>query len=141
LNETERRAVDFEEGMTADFRGFLEQYLRWRMSLIWENREVFRVVLSEMLVNAELRERYLRRVVDPTMRIAEENFRSRMEQGEVRETEAPLAMRSVAGAVLGVLVLGLLGDEEINSRSDEVPDVLAGLLIHGLGAAEGDRRG
>ena len=142
LNETERRAADFEEGMATDFRGFLEQYLRRRISLIWENREVFRVVLSEMLVNAELRDRYVRHVVDPTMRIAEENFRSRMEQGEVRETDTPLAMRSVAGAVLGILVLGLLGDEEIGSRSDEVPDVLAGLLIHGLGAAEEeDRRG
>jgi AcrR family transcriptional regulator len=141
LNETERRAADFEEGMATDFRSFLEQYLRRRMSLIWENREVFRVVLSEMLVNVELRDRYLRQVVDPTMRIAEENFRSRMEQGEVRETDAPLAMRSMAGSVLGVLVLGLLGDEEIYSRSDEVPDILAGLLIHGLGAAEGDRLG
>jgi AcrR family transcriptional regulator len=141
LNETERRAADFEEGMAADFPGFLEQYLRRRMSLIWENREAFRVVLSEMLVNADLRERYLRRVVDPTMRIAEENFRSRMEQGEVREADVPLAVRSAAGALLGVLVLGLLGDEEINSRSDEVPDVLAGLLTRGLGAAEGDQRG
>jgi TetR/AcrR family fatty acid metabolism transcriptional regulator len=139
LNETERRAEDFEEGMATDFRGFLEQYLRRRMSLMWENREVFRVVLSEMLVNADLRERYLRYVVDPTMRIAEENFRSRMEQGEVRETDAPLAMRSVAGAVLGVLVLGLLGDEETYSRFDEVPDVLAGLLTHGLDANERDR--
>jgi AcrR family transcriptional regulator len=139
LNETERRAADFEEGMAMDLRAFLEQYLRRRMSLIWENREVFRVVISEILVNAELRERYLEHVVDPTMNIAEENFRSRMEQ-EMRKTEAPLAMRSVAGAVLGVLVLGLLGDEEINSRWEEVPDVLAGLLIHGLGAAGGDWR-
>ena len=139
LNETERRAEDFEEGMATDFRGFLKGYLRRRMLLIWENREVYRVVLSEMLVNAELRELYLRRVVEPTMRIAEEHFRSRMEQGEVRETDAPLAMRSVAGAVLGVLVLGLLGDEEVGSRPDEIPDVLAGLLVHGLGATEGDR--
>ncbi len=139
LNETERRAEDFEEGMATDFPGFLKEYLRRRMSFIWENREVFRVVLSEMLVNAELRELYLRRVVEPTMRIAEENFRSRMEQGEVRETDAPLTTRSVAGAVLGVLVLGLLGDEEVGSRADEIPDVLAGLLVHGLGATEGDR--
>jgi TetR/AcrR family fatty acid metabolism transcriptional regulator len=139
LNETERRAEDFEEGMATDFEGFLRDYLSRRMSLIWENREVFRVVLSEMLVNAELRELYLRRVVEPTMRIAEENFRSRMERGEVRHTDAPLATRSVAGAVLGVLVLGLLGDEEIGSRPDEVPDVLAGLLIRGLGATEGGR--
>jgi TetR/AcrR family fatty acid metabolism transcriptional regulator len=139
LNETERRAADFEGGKATDFRGFLEQYLRQRMSLIWENREVFRVALSEMLVNAELRELYLRRVVAPTMRIAEDNFRSRMERGEVRRTDAPLAMRSVAGAVLGVLVLGLLGDEEVGSRPEQVPDVLAGLLLDGLSATEGDR--
>jgi AcrR family transcriptional regulator len=138
LNETERRAEDFEEGTATDFREFLEEYLRRRMSLIWENQEVFRVVLSEMLVNAELRDLYLRRVIEPTMRMAEENFRSRMEQGEVRRTDAPLAMRSVAGAVLGLLVLGLLGDEEVGSRPDEIPDVLAGLLVHGFGATEGD---
>ncbi len=141
LNETERRAEDFEEGMATDFRGFFEQYLRRRMSLIWENREVFRIVLSEMLVNAELRERYLRQVVDPTMRIAEQNLRSRMVQGEVRETDAPLAARSLAGAVLGVLVLGLLGEEEVASRPDEVSDVLAGLLLNGLGTSEGERHG
>jgi AcrR family transcriptional regulator len=139
VNETERRAEDFEEGMATDFRGFFNEYLRRRMSFIWENREVFRVVLSEMLVNAELRGLYLQQVVAPTMGITEENFRSRMEQGEVRQTDAPLATRSVAGAVLGVLVLGLLGDEEIGSRSEEVPDVLAELLIHGLDATEGGR--
>src|ERR671920_1727181 len=138
LNETERRAEDFEEGMATDFRGFLEEYLRRRMSMIWENRKVFRVVLSEMLVNAELRELYLRQVIEPTMRIAEENFRSRMEQGEVRQTDASLAVRSVAGAVLGVLVLGLLGDEAVGSRTDEIPLVLAGLLANGLGATERD---
>jgi AcrR family transcriptional regulator len=137
LNETERRAADFEEGMATDFPGFLKEYLRRRISLMWENREVFRIVLSEILVNAELRARYLQRVVDPTMKIAEENFRLRVEQGEARETDASLAMRSVAGAVLGILVLGLLDDEEINSRSDEVPNVLAGMLLHGLDATKG----
>ena len=138
LNETERRVEDFEEDTATDFRGFLEEYLRRRMSLIWENREVFRVVLSEMLVNAELRELYLRQVVEPTMRMAEENFRSRMEEGEVRRMDASLAMRSVAGAVLGLLVLGLLGDEEVGSRPEEIPDVLAALLVHGLDATEED---
>lgn len=141
LNETERRAGDFEEGLATDFRGFLGEYLRRRVSSIWEDREVFRVALSEMLVNAELRELYLRRVVEPTMRIAEEDFRSRMEQGEVRQTDAPLAVRAVAGAVLGVLVLGLLGDEEVGSRSDEVPHVLSRLLVDGLGATGGGRHG
>jgi hypothetical protein len=91
-----------------------------------------------MLVNAELRELYLRQVVEPTMRMAEENFRSRMEEGEVRRMDAPLAMRSVAGAVLGLLVLGLLGDEEVGSRPEEIPNVLAALLVHGLDATKGN---
>ena len=138
LNETERRAEHFGEGMATDFRGFLDEYLRRRMALIWENREVFRIVLSEMLVNTELRKAYIRQVVAPTMGIAEENFRSRMEQGEIRRIDASLAARSVAGAVLGVLVLGLLGDEEVGARPDEVARVLAGLLLHGLDPSEGN---
>ena len=137
LNETERRAEHFEVGLSTDFQGFFEEYLRRRMTLIWENREVLRVLLSEMLVNAGLRDRYLRETVEPTMRIAEDNFRSRIQQGEVRETDAPLAMRSIAGSIFGVLLLGLLGDEEINSRWDEVPEVLTRLLVHGLVADEG----
>jgi TetR/AcrR family transcriptional regulator, fatty acid metabolism regulator protein len=140
LNETERRAEDFEEGLASDFESFVEEYLRRRMALIWQNREVFRVVLSEMLVNAELRERYLRQVVEPTMKIGEENFRSRMEQGEARATDASLAMRATAGAVLGLLVLGLLGDEEVGARWDEASGVLAGLLVHGFDAGGGSRR-
>ena len=109
------------------------------MSFIWENREVFRIVLSEMPVNVELRELYLRQVVAPTMGTAEESFHSRIEQGEARDTDAPLAMRFVAGSVLRVLILGLLGDEEVGSRSEEIPDILAGPLIHGLDATEGGR--
>lgn len=137
LNETERRAEDFEEGMATGFRDFMQEYLGRRMSLMWQNREVFRVILSEMLVNAKLRETYLDQVVKPTMRIGEENFRSRAERGEVRVTDAPLTVRILAGTVLGILVLGLLGDEELQSRWEDVPDVLAELLIHGFDEGDG----
>jgi AcrR family transcriptional regulator len=139
LNETERRAEDFEEGVATDFGSFVEAYLHRRMALIWENREVFRVVLSEMLVNTSLRERYMREVVEPTMRIGEENFGSRVKQGGTRATDAALATRVTAGAVLGLLVLGLLGDKEVPERWDEASAVLSGLLVNGLGIAGGGR--
>jgi TetR/AcrR family fatty acid metabolism transcriptional regulator len=139
LNETERRAEDFEVGLAGDFDGFVEAYLRHRMAVIWENREIFRVVMAEMLVNARLRERYMREVVEPTMRIGEQNFRARIEQGTARATDVPLAMRAFAGAVLGLLVLGLLGDEELGSRWNEASGVLGGVLLHGLEKTGGDR--
>jgi AcrR family transcriptional regulator len=139
LNETERRAEDFREGLGTDFQGFFEAYLRHRMDLIWENREIFRVVMSEMLVNAGLRERYMREVVEPTMRIGEENFQERVRQGKMHATNEPLVMRVVAGSVLGLLVLGLLGEKEIASRWDEASGVLGELFLHGLEKAGGDR--
>jgi len=139
LNETERRAEDFREGLGTDFRGFFEAYLRHRMDVIWENREIFRVVMSEMLVNAGLRERYMREVVEPTMRIGEENFQERVGQGKLYATDAPLAMRVVTGSVLGLLVLGLLGDKEVTSRWDEASGVLGQMLLHGLEGMGDDR--
>jgi TetR/AcrR family fatty acid metabolism transcriptional regulator len=132
LNETERRAEDFEEGMVAPFGEFLGEYLRRRMSLMWENREVFRVVLSEMLVNVELRELYLRQVLTPTMRIAEEYFRAMVERGQIRSVDIPLAVRTLAGTVMGLLVLDLLGDEEVGARWQEIPEVVASIMSGGL---------
>src|SRR5215204_1438961 len=132
LNETERRAGDFEASLAENFEDFVEAYLHHRMAVIWDNREVFRVVLSEMLVNARLRERYMREVVEPTMEIGEENFRERIKQGKARATDVALATRAGAAAVLGLLVLGLLGDEEVGARWDEAAGVLSGMLLHGL---------
>jgi AcrR family transcriptional regulator len=138
LNETERRAEDFREGLATDFQSFFRAYLRHRMDVIWESREIFRVVMSEMLVNAELRERYMREVVEPTMRIGEKNFQERVRQGGVCATDAALAMRVVTGSVLGLLVLGLLGEKEVASRWDEASVVLGELLLHGLEKVGGD---
>jgi AcrR family transcriptional regulator len=139
LNETERRADDFREGLATDFQGFFQAYLRHRMALIWENREIFRVVMSEMLVNAGLRERYMREVVEPTMRLGEENFQERVGQENVCAEDVALAMRVVTGSVLGLLVLGLLGEKEVASRWDEATGALGALLLHGLEKREGDQ--
>lgn len=138
LNETERRAEDFREALATDYEGFFQAYLRHRMGVIWENREIFRVVMSEMLVNEGLRARYMREVVETTMRVGEENFQERVGQGKARAVDAPLATRVVAGSVLGLLVLGLLGDKELVARWDEAPGVLGELLLHGLETTAGD---
>ena len=52
--------------------------------------------------------------------------------GMVGDHDLPLSMRIVAGSVLGLLVLQLLGDETLSTRWQEIPDVLAGLLLAGL---------
>lgn len=132
LNETEHRGGDFERAREMEFRGFLEGYLHQRTSLISQNREVFRAVLPELMVNDEPRELYLRQLVAPTMKVAEEYFQAMVEHGQIRAVNVPLAVRTLAGTVLGLLMLDLLGDEEVEAHWQEIPEVVASIMSEGL---------
>src|SRR5918911_882434 len=67
LNETERREDDLAQVADTDIRHFMLQYFRQRFAALTQGGpEVFQVVLSEVLVNPELRELYLQQIVTPT---------------------------------------------------------------------------
>ncbi len=132
LNESTEREMQFALGSEQDVRAFFKAYVRQRISLIWPNAEVFRAVLPEMLVNAELRDLYYRQVLVPTFRVAEHYFLAQMEEGQLRNVDVPLAVRAIAGTVLGLLMTQLLGDELIAARWEELPEVLTTLMFDGL---------
>jgi AcrR family transcriptional regulator len=136
LNETEQRPEHFNAGLEGDFRMFLLAYLRQRTAALWSNAEVFRAILPELLVNPELREKYYQQVIEPTMRVAEEYFRVQVRQGQIREVDVPLTVRAMAGAVLGLLILQLLGDQQLASQWEQLPEVLSTLLFDGLKVQE-----
>lgn len=71
MNESDRRDVDFSKFTEGDFRSFMKAYLRHRLMVLKANNfEVFKVVISEVLVNQELRELYYRKIVEPTFTMA-----------------------------------------------------------------------
>ena len=121
-----------------EMKTFFAAYLRQRISLLWPNAEVFRVVLSEMLVNRELRELYYQQVILPTFEVAEHYFRSQSQEGHLRQIDLPLTGRAIAGTILGLLTTQLLGDETIAERWEELPEILTTLLFEGLKPGESD---
>jgi AcrR family transcriptional regulator len=132
LNETEQREQQLTPRSEGDFRSFFVTYLRHRMSLLWPNAEVFRAVLPEILVNAELRSLYYQQVIAPTIVLAEKYFQAQIEQGHLRQIDVPLSVRAIPGSILGLLLMQLLGDQEIASRWQELPEVLTTLIFDGL---------
>jgi AcrR family transcriptional regulator len=76
LNETTEREQQFARGSEQDVRSFFRAYLQQRIALLWPNAEVFRAVLPEMLVNAELRDLYYQQVLAPTFAIGEQFFQA-----------------------------------------------------------------
>src|SRR5947208_3528470 len=52
MNESDRREVDLSKFSEGDFRSFMKAYLRHRLMVIKaDNFELFRVVVSEIMVN------------------------------------------------------------------------------------------
>jgi TetR/AcrR family fatty acid metabolism transcriptional regulator len=136
LNESTEREQQLSPGSEQDVRGFFRTYLRQRMSLLWPNAEVFRAVLPEMLSNGELREIYFQQVLMPTFKVAERYFQAQSEEGRLRAINVPLLVRAIAGTLLGLLTIQLLGDEEIATRWEELPEVLTTLFFDGLKQVE-----
>src|SRR5258706_11608714 len=60
INETERRAEDLSQATAADMGTFMRAYFKQRLTVHLHSLEVFQVVLSEIMVNKELREQYYR---------------------------------------------------------------------------------
>lgn len=132
LNESTERQQQFTPESEQDMRSFFTSYLRQRMALLWPNAQVFQAVLPEMLVNEELRELYYQQVLVPTFTVAEHYFQAQSGTGQLRAIDVSLTVRAIAGMLLGLLTLQLLGDEVIAERWQELPEVLTSLLFDGL---------
>src|SRR5690348_2559194 len=75
INETELRGQHFAQVERGDIRAFVRSYIRRRFEVFTQTGfEVFQVLLSEILVDSELRELYYRQVIAPTFDLAERSF-------------------------------------------------------------------
>ncbi len=89
------------------------------------------------MVNPDLRERWYQQFIAQAVSPLEHYLRARIELGHMRPINVLLAVRSVQGVFLGLLVLRTLGDAPLLSRWDELPEVLATIIFDRLRPAEG----
>jgi hypothetical protein len=68
----------------------------------------------------------------PTFTVAEHSLQPQRGAGQVQSLDVSLTARAIAGLLLGLLTLQLLGDEVIAQRWEELPEVLTSLLFDGL---------
>lgn len=141
VNQGQQRAADFAEALTADPAAFIRAYTAQRLThLSAGSLDVLRVILAELLVNPALAQSYVAEIIAPTFAIGERPFAQWSEAGAVRTRDPRLATRTMAGAVLGLLLIRMLGDPYLEEHWGEVGDVLSDLMLHGLDVQEGAER-
>jgi AcrR family transcriptional regulator len=135
LNETEQRQQDLARPADAEADAFVRTYVRHRFDVFERvGLDALQVLLSEVLVNPPLRERYLRDIIEPTFAIAD----AAVETWAASATYDPrLATRANAALVLGCLVLRLCGERLLTERWDEVPDLVADMILTSQGGRHG----
>lgn len=131
---------DISEELTAaldvDARDFLLAVARHRMTLIEQHYEIFQAILPEIMVNPDLRDRFYRQFAHPLAALLEQYTEVQIESEHVRPVNVPLAVRSVQGMFVGLLMLRILGDSMLASHWNDLPEVLVDLLFNGLGPGE-----
>ena len=138
LAELAELPQELEDAMQIDAREFLVGIFRDRMGRIVQTHEkMFQAILPEILINAELRERYFREFVQPTASMLEAYIQARVQLGHIRPINVPLAVRAVQGMFVGLLMFRILGDEPIRASWDELPEVIGAIIFEGLSPGDG----
>lgn len=141
LNESERRGSDLAKSLEGeiDVRPFMKAYVRHRLSVMSDNLRGFQAVLPDILANTELRERFLREVIEPSFQVAEPIFEQWVAAGAVRPMNAALALRLVSSTFFGMLVLRMMGDATLENAWADLPEVVTNFLFDGLENKEPSR--
>lgn len=116
-----------------DLRTFIRTFLQQPfMALKQNNFALFRIVLSEMMVNEELRTLYYEQILQPTIMIAESYLQQHFAQNGLRSLDPGLTVRAISSMIMGLMLEYVMGDPILTDQWDQLPDVLTDLLLNGL---------
>ncbi len=113
---------------------FLREVLRRRFALFRRNVDVVRAVLPELLSQEELRHAFLQRVIQMTKEALQPYIERQIALGKLRPADPEKMTLVLQALFLGLMVMDLSGEPVITQGDPDLPDQLADLLVHGLGA-------
>lgn len=120
------------EGLS--LRDFVQVHLLGPLKLFEaDDFELFRVIVSELMVNRELRALFREHVLTPMTGLAEEAFGRWAEANGVPTPRAALTVRVLSSLVFGVILQRVMGDDLLTENWEALPGALADLLVGGLG--------
>jgi TetR/AcrR family fatty acid metabolism transcriptional regulator len=116
-----------------DVRGAIKAFVSLPLlALRGDNFELFRVVMSEIMVNDELRAQYAQQVLTPTLSIAEMAFQHWAERGLINTEQGRLIVRVLSGMVMGLMLQYIMDDDLLHAHWEALPDIVTDLIMQGI---------
>jgi TetR/AcrR family fatty acid metabolism transcriptional regulator len=114
-------------GLRASIRAFLSHSLTLFRE---DNDALFRILMSEAMVNADLRRLYYERILAPTLAMADAFLLEQAIKHGLRLSpeDSRLIIRVISGAVMGLICQHMMDDETLVTRWHDLPDLMADLI-------------
>ncbi len=140
MGRNAQKEADFSQFSPSDLRSFLAAYFRLPlMTLKADNFALFKVIMSEIMVNHELRTLYYQKILQPSIIDAERIFQQWAALHVISPVDISLLIRSTSAVIFGLMVQHVIGDQLLDARWDELPDFLANLWMSGIVSKESDQ--
>lgn len=121
----------------ADPRAFLRAALHHPLAALTGGRaELFRIVIAEALVNRVFAGRVRTQLLDPMIEAAGDILGRTLYAGSPAPPDFDLRVRAMSSLMLGVIVQRVLYDDVLETHWDDIPDLLAEVLMSGLNGAQ-----
>ena len=134
LTAAQHLEAHFNHPVDEDLREFLLAMLGQRRVFIDENGPMLQSVLSEILVDPVLRQRYYQEFALPDILAFERHIQSRFDLGQLRAIQPELTARILTGLITGLYILEVLGDPAVRDEWEALSECVADLLVQGAAA-------
>lgn len=125
--------VQWQDLPPGDVDGWLQRLIEHPLRVFGEDQQaLFRIVLSEMMVDDTLRTLYQTEILQPTLALAEPVLQRWVDNGDIKPIDVPLTVRIISGSLTGLTLLRLMGDSVTNEKWATLPPLLTDILINGL---------
>ena len=132
LVEAQHLTIHFSDGLPVDARDFLSAMLQNRREMVEQSGPMLQSVLSEILVNPDLRQRYYQELVLPALSLLTEHLQARSQMGQIRPVDPALTARILIGLTTGLFILDVLGDPPIKTGWEGLSEAITSVLFDGV---------
>jgi len=129
LTAAQQIEIHFDHPVDEEVGEFLLTFMRQRREYIDEKGPMLQSVLSEILVDPALRNRYYQEFVLPGIQELENNLQARIDIGQLKSTRPELTARILTGLITGLYILEVLGDPLIRDQWQDLSQSIAGLSL------------
>lgn len=118
-----------------DFATFLRMLLQQPLAAFEQDQfALFRIVVSEIMVNEDLRAQFITQIFQPMLALDEVNFREQAAKYGIHLTDATPLMQGLATVSLGLVMTRILGGSATSGQTDALVGYFCDLFVRDLNA-------